>query len=226
MNTAKEEHREVDLLLPWYVNGTLSVEEAQRVERHLVLCTSCQKEMETLRGIQSAVIRSSEEVPEPSPRAIDRVLNRIAAEERLRQVERSVRREAFWDRVRSYFVAPLFGLRPVPVLALLLIVVQFGVIAWLLSREYLDTGYRTLSLPEVQVSPKPRVIMIFQEEASQKAIQDLLLSLQGSIVKGPTSQGAYIVEIGRPLASPEELERIVQEIRGKGRLVKFVERAG
>lgn len=226
LHTTEEEHREVDLLLPWYVNGTLSVEEAERVERYLLLCPFCQKEMEGLRGIQSAVIRSGAEIPEPSPHAIDQVLHRIAAEERLREVERQVRREAFWDRVRSYFVAPLSGLRPVPVLALLVIVLQFGAIAWLVGRDSLDREYRTLSLPEVQVSPRPRVVIIFQEEAPQKAIQELILSLQGSIVKGPTPQGAYVVEIGKPLASPEELEKLVQEIRAKRSLVKFVGRAG
>ena len=35
------EHEAVEALLPWFVNGTLDVDECSLVERHLKDCTRC-----------------------------------------------------------------------------------------------------------------------------------------------------------------------------------------
>jgi Zn finger protein HypA/HybF involved in hydrogenase expression len=42
-------------LLPWYLNQTLSEDEAKKVEAHLKGCPKCQKELEELRGISSGL---------------------------------------------------------------------------------------------------------------------------------------------------------------------------
>ena len=49
-------------LLPWYVNGTLSPEERQRVEAHLDQCPSCRGEVQALRSLR----REIKDVAEPS----------------------------------------------------------------------------------------------------------------------------------------------------------------
>ena len=38
-------HREVALLLPWYVNGALDGSERLRVERHVHSCILCRREL-------------------------------------------------------------------------------------------------------------------------------------------------------------------------------------
>ncbi|MEO7009989.1 MAG: zf-HC2 domain-containing protein, partial [Caldimonas sp.] len=40
-----EEHRAIELLLPWYVNGSLEPDETAEVEAHLHACATCQTEL-------------------------------------------------------------------------------------------------------------------------------------------------------------------------------------
>lgn len=222
-----EEHREVDLLLPWYVNRTLERHERSRVERHLAVCALCQKEVETLQQLQSAVILSSEEIPAPSPAGLERVLARIEADERSKKVQQAVWWAELWDRLRATVLPPpLPAWRLVPVVATVLIVVQFAAIVGLVGREYLGpVSYRTLARPPEGIpSRSPRIVVVFQEGAPESAIRETLLVLQGNIVGGPTHQGAYTIEIRRALASPQEFERILDDLRAKADLVKFVEK--
>ena len=48
-------HQEVWELLPWHANGTLTAEEAERVEVHLERCALCRRELEVCRAMASAV---------------------------------------------------------------------------------------------------------------------------------------------------------------------------
>ncbi|MEM8817240.1 MAG: zf-HC2 domain-containing protein [Pseudomonadota bacterium] len=55
-------HEEVDGLLPWYVNGTLSPTERGAVEEHLADCIACAEEVRQLERIADAV---QDEIPTP-----------------------------------------------------------------------------------------------------------------------------------------------------------------
>ena len=48
------EHEAVEALLPWFVNGTLDVDECSLVERHLKDCTRCGYEADSLRQLKTA----------------------------------------------------------------------------------------------------------------------------------------------------------------------------
>ena len=52
-------------LLPWYLNRTLSAEEAKKVEAHLKECPKCQKELEELRWLSSGVKEHKEVFASP-----------------------------------------------------------------------------------------------------------------------------------------------------------------
>src|SRR5256885_10201097 len=49
-------HKVVDVLLPWFVNGTLEAEELALVQRHLGECPRCQQEVEWLRELHAACV--------------------------------------------------------------------------------------------------------------------------------------------------------------------------
>ena len=49
-------HKVVDVLLPWFVNGTLEGDELALVQRHLGECPRCQQEVEWLRELHAACI--------------------------------------------------------------------------------------------------------------------------------------------------------------------------
>ena len=50
-----DDHDELDLLLPWYVNGTLDSEEQAIMERHVAQCTECSANVVVLRRMEAAV---------------------------------------------------------------------------------------------------------------------------------------------------------------------------
>ena len=72
-------HEELDLLLPWYVNGTLDRAEQIMMERHVSQCERCRRNAEVLRRMQAAV---NDEVPTPMvPRdRIDELIEAVVTE--------------------------------------------------------------------------------------------------------------------------------------------------
>ena len=47
-------HKVADVLLPWFVNGTLEGDELAFVQQHLSECVRCQREVEWLRDLRAA----------------------------------------------------------------------------------------------------------------------------------------------------------------------------
>ncbi|MEI7997099.1 MAG: hypothetical protein WCH01_19575, partial [Methylococcaceae bacterium] len=54
-----DQHRQLFLLLPWYLNKSLEQDELQQVESHLRNCIVCHRELVALRKLAAAVKQSS-----------------------------------------------------------------------------------------------------------------------------------------------------------------------
>lgn len=78
---AQDEHREIDLLLPWYVNGSLDGPERERVRLHVQECYFCQQELPLLRLIQTEVASQHQGEPEPAPGGLEQVLTKIKSQQ-------------------------------------------------------------------------------------------------------------------------------------------------
>ena len=218
-----QEHREVDELLPWYGTRQLSAGDLARVKRHLGRCTVCRGELELLRTLQTTVVHTSAQIPDPSPKGIEQMMARLAQDEQHVKVETSDTQPTLWDRFLQMIQAPLINLQPIAALAVVVIVLQFGVITWLTAtRDGGDPRPYTLSAPTGQAETKPRLIIMFHKEARYKDIEVLLQSIQGTIVQGPTAQGAYTVELGQDMLSAEEREQIFGKVQATTNVVTFV----
>jgi anti-sigma factor RsiW len=216
------------MLLPWYANDTLSKAERQRVDRHLKTCSACQRELAQVQTLEQAVLQSHETIPEPSPDALERVLTQIEGIERIERIEREQKRSQFWDRLRSFIPSAPFSARRVAgALAAIVIVLQAAAIVGMLGERSTEPGsFRTLSGAEESVgTDAPRIIIAFAGSASQGEVQALLQSLDANIIKGPTPQGTFVVEIHTALESPAAIERILNELRAKPEIVRFAEKA-
>jgi hypothetical protein len=55
-----DQHQQIQLLLPWYLNKTLQQDEQRQVENHLRNCMLCSRELVALRKLAAAVKQSSD----------------------------------------------------------------------------------------------------------------------------------------------------------------------
>ncbi len=80
-NPLREErqHRRIQELLPWYVNGTLTAEERQAVEAHATTCARCHGELTAAAEMARAIRETGEVAPSPHPVQLSRLFARIDA---------------------------------------------------------------------------------------------------------------------------------------------------
>ena len=78
-------HREVEMLLPWYVNGTLQGEELDLVPHHLRVCIVCRREL-ALQQRTSRAIRNS---------SIINLLPQLSFSRLMRRIEREVQQGVY-----------------------------------------------------------------------------------------------------------------------------------
>jgi anti-sigma factor RsiW len=191
-------HEQASSLI-WYVTGTLSDSERRDVERHLESCAECRAELESLRELRGDVRAAYDAEPAPSPRLKLALLERIksAPTKSIPQTGRSSPRELARDRGAaprrlSGWTRPLRVPRWVSATALVLIVVQAG----FLIRPNLVRPPTGGEVTTRGLAPSTtRLRAVFDPQASALQIRELLSSLGARIVDGPSSDGAYVIEL-------------------------------
>jgi len=190
-------HERVWSLLPWYVNGTLSLNERERVEAHLAVCRRCQEEERVCRSAAGAVQGAGEVAPTPHPVQFQRVLARI--DEAERQEPRGLLKGRLFAPFRALIDATLRPLRGALVAQAAIILVMVGVLAWETMRSAPraapPAAYRTLSDPAPAHAPMLRLRVMFSPKATERQLRELLLDVRGEITNGPSPFGVYTVEV-------------------------------
>lgn len=178
-------------LVPWFVNGRLTVEEAARVEEHLAACPVCRADVAEQRRLRALMRRDDpvEYAPQPSLQKlmtrIDELDREIAVDARLEAGEESA---AMRSHVPRWMVAAVV-LQSIG-LGLL------GVMLWEHSPSRTDAArYVTLSADEATDSRAPRVRVVFAPETTMSEVALMLGALRASIVDGPTEAGAYTLAL-------------------------------
>jgi Putative zinc-finger len=214
-------HRAVWELLPWYANGTLEGREREAVETHLLTCASCQAELKSCRDIGTAVHAAGETAWSPSAEHFSRLLACIDAAE-----ARGDQDDGWWERLRVQSARLLLTLQSTPRLvrwALVtqgaMIVLLAGVLVW---QEPFSPGplYRTLSdggdhVPQGQV----HIQVVFAEDITEREVRELLTSVGGTIVNGPSSEGLYTVAIPLAENSPAFVDPALKALREHGKVL-------
>lgn len=186
---------EAEELLPWYVNGTLSEEEAAMVRRHVQDNEQAAVDIEVLRRVRDAV--KSEQYGAPG-------------ELGLRRLKAAIRDDT--GRAAGGG-APGRWWRPAMAAALVLIVVQGGLLvdAWRGGDGYRPAG----------VATERAVIQLrFEPGATEEGIRGLLNELDVEIVAGPSSVGVYRVA---PVGEDRDSGRLLTRLREAEHIVRFAE---
>ena len=231
MTTATPPADEIDLLLPWYAAGTLTPAEAKRVEDALMRDPALAERLALTREEMDEAIGLAESLPAPSPRARDRVFDRIAAIEDARPLGLMDVGRAASARVReSGFVGRLLGLVSgfaprtlayAGVAAALVLALQTGIIGTLLMDRPGGAVYGTASGPGASVQEGTFALVRFVPEATLGRISTVLGELGASIADGPRAGGLYRVRIAAKAVPADERDRLIGRLREARDVVGF-----
>ncbi|HMA07025.1 MAG TPA: zf-HC2 domain-containing protein [Ramlibacter sp.] len=187
-----DEHRAVQLLLPWYVSGTLPDEELALVQGHLVQCPRCQAD-----AVWQDALRTAAPATRPTaPAEVDRQWADLS--QRLEAARPSASRwlQALRDRLRSHWMTLALGLQGVTMVAALTLT------WWAVAPR--DDLYRGLG--GASNAPSANALVVFRSTASEADIRKALRANRAQLVGGPTVTDAYLLHLS-PL-STDALSRL------------------
>jgi len=199
---------DLDLLLPWYVNGTLSAEERRQVETYLERSSHARDEVELLRALRQQV---KDEKVENSPG--DLGLQRLKRD--IQQAEEPPQSGS--DRIAGRVRTVASFWRPLAVAACLAVVIQAAVMIGM-NAGVISTG------GEVGIAGKSASVLqvTFAPDATEQEIREALQAAGASIADGPTALGIYNLRLVDPAAT--SVEEALAALRANSAVVTFAER--
>lgn len=183
---AGDRHQQVQSLLPWYVNGTLGVDEAAAVEAHLAECDECRADLATERVLGSETALASMDVDQGWAAMRDRIAGAVPVAPLPPQQP---------DKVVPLRRKPLLG-RSIPVgwalaaQAAALALVVGGVAV---TRPSPNHVYHALG--SAPASAAANAIVIFRPDATEEAMRAALTLNSATLVGGPTASDAYVLHV-------------------------------
>lgn len=221
MIPAETERQDIEELLPWHAAGTLSAEDAQRVENALAHDAELARRYELVREELGETVALNESLGAPGKRARDKLMTAIDAEP-----ARTPARSAGWLTNFLDSLAPR-TLAWSGAAAALVIVLQAGVIANMTLNEG-PANYQTASGPLSPQAPITRSLSAgtfaavrFSPQASAADITRFLADNRLSIVGGPSGDGTFRVKISDASLPADEAARIVRRLQGT-RIVEMI----
>jgi anti-sigma-K factor RskA len=159
--------KELEMMLPEYVNGSLSTENIKRIEQAMQHDMDIKSEIAFLQQLRQIV--KNEEVESPEEWGWARLKRSLPKENEL---EAPVAKTSSWWR-------------PLAVAASFAFVLQTSYM--LFNENKLDDGYVPLSTSELENT----IQIVFDKNINESQIRDLLNSIDASIVSGPSAVGVY-----------------------------------
>jgi hypothetical protein len=192
-------HKVADVLLPWFVNGTLDKDELAFVEQHLGECVRCQREVQWLRELRAACIDGE---AAPGASTVFRNLRRQLDEPRTgRGKEGSLRK--LWRRVPPWSRWAMA--------AELAVIVALGAV--LLPATDGLAPYRTLGARSA-AAPTGSLVVVFDPATPESELRRMLRKAGARVTDGPTQTNAYVLRV-----AAERRAEAVQALRAEPAVV-------
>ncbi len=215
------EREQVELLLPWYANGTLSPAETERVEAYLARHPEMEPQLATLREDHSASVAANEAIAVSSEAAMDRLMRAIDAEAPVPH-----KTPSFASRLSTVLDDYLRSLSPdglswAAVAAAVVIVVQAALLGALLWQQPADEAvYRTAS--GRQAATGVEVLIQFNGDAGLDRVGRFLAEHDAQIVAGPKPGGFYLVRVVAQNTDEAAYQTLIARLASDKGVVKLV----
>ena len=204
LNFDANAHHAVELLLPWFVNGTLSGEELTQVEQHVRECRQCKREVEWLRTMQACYAEN--EVAVDSAASFQKLLPQLDPPGRRRLLPHWT---SLWQALQPFRW---------PAAAAFALTLALG--ALLLPTLKPAAPYHTLGAADAPAPVLGSVVVVFEPGTTSAELNRILRVNQARVVDGPTVTGAYM------LALPAGRQEAVLQALRRENAVKLAERLG
>lgn len=196
MNDPKQmnEHEEIELLLPWYVNATLEPAEHDRVAIHVSSCVACQESVSLLTEVQATVARNKATPIVPQPRVND-LLNSIESRKPLVRPGK--------QQVASYMMAA----------AVTLALVATLIVSNPDDPAGIPAEFETATSSPSVISMDYVLRIQFTPDTSETVRNRLLQDMGARDISGGIAEGAYRVIVQLSAASLEDLNRYTESLQ-------------
>jgi anti-sigma factor RsiW len=222
------DHGAVIALLPWYANGSLRHSERLKVRAHLESCARCRNELAEFQQLQSHwqhLALGEAQVEAGLAQLMDRI-------ERSEHAEAEAAAPGVSSRGSENVKGPAGGLRngsglgewlggllrfPKPMLAFAS--VAGAMLLALVTAPRLGfwdapKAYHTLGLPSASKASGSRDLqLVFVPSATVQQVMELVVSINGRIVDGPTEPGVFTVRLNDTDIGEHEVLNVVERLR-------------
>ena len=217
-DTALSEREEIELLLPWYVSGTLDATDRDRVERYLADHPEVRRQLDLIREERHQTILANEALPTPSAAALERLIASLPA-----------RRSGLLGRLfasQGYqALAELFA-PPTPravrfaayAVACLLLLQSLAITALLVEGNV--GSYQTAAGKNDEEGLS--FFVAFTDTTSTAELTRLLQDFEARIVDGPKPGGVYQVKVRTSDRSPAAADALQRRLAARRDVVRLV----
>jgi hypothetical protein len=196
--------------IPLYLNKGLSEKERKEFEDALKQYPELKSELREFSEIKEVYKEIEKDAPLPSEVLYQRVWITFNHDETIPVSPRRLLTEA--GSFKSLFLSPRVSWG--------VVAVQFVIILLLFMTLPRGDGFRTLTSREPTPAEGIKINVIFDKESKEKEIMDLLIKVGAIIIRGPSPEGLYIIELERN----QDLKSALEELK-KTQIVKFAEAA-
>jgi len=182
-NSSEPNHDQWDLLIPWYVNGTLNEVEMSQLEDHMARCDTCRAAIEWELDLAKNLHASPPGLETLNAEKDRQYLTLLEAMDApgARHNARALRRVGDWAGGKSLVL----------VASAACLVLAFFVGAWLQTPAQPD--YQTLTRESGYQGQVVQVL--FHPSTPERDIRMLLLELDAKLLGGPSERGVYRLAI-------------------------------
>jgi anti-sigma factor RsiW len=174
-------HRVTDVLLPWFVNGTLEGDELAFVREHLDDCERCRHEVEWLREIHAACVAGA--AAPGAANALRNLRNQLEA-------PRHGRRTGTWWGHHWTRLQPWSRW---VIAAQTVVIVALGTL-WLAAGDGLVL-YRMLGARNAAAPAIGSLVVVFDPATTESDLRQILRRAGARVVDGPTQANAYVLDV-------------------------------
>jgi len=215
------ERDEIEMLLPWYVTGTLSDDDRVRVERYLADHPEAAQQLELIREEQDETVAVNEALGTMPAGALDKLLAQI--EETDGPAIARAQRPGLLETLAGWLAIFNTPVLKFAAAAAAIVIVAQAVVIGSLVRDEGPASYETASAPtEVAPAVGTRLLIAFAEGATAAQITGLLEEIEGTIVSGPKAGGLFEVRISETELTDSAVESVVAGLKQRTNIIRYV----